>query len=172
MSPLLRSIGGMIALLAALVAILQFGTGFQSLPQILAFAGFKPTQSASKGTPSSTRPTLEMQALALAKLYVHNSRLDSETAITWVNNNYTNEVEYYGQISTKFEVIKDKISFLSRWPIRELTIKDSDINAECDISSKSCKVMGNGLYNYASVLRKKTSHGRFNFRLLVHITQD
>jgi hypothetical protein len=92
-------------------------------------------------TPSSNTE-LELKARAFIRdLFVSTSDTNQAT-INFLNQNMEDEVMFYGKLTKKDEILKAKVKFVARWPVRTYTERHASLKIKCDYSNKKCSVDG------------------------------
>ncbi len=94
----------------------------------------KPTEPASPTASQAALPTQPVQAadrcgsssaavLAFARAYYANGSSDSiPDVLTYDQQAYSDQVDYYGKPFTRADVLKDKTAYLKRWPTRSYAL--------------------------------------------------
>lgn len=95
-----------------------------------------------------------------------NSR-DASSVLHFVEYSYDQNVNYYGKLKSKQDVLSDKRKFIERWPQRTYQVRDGSMIVQCDFSSSTCNVSGILDWHVSSLSRKAKSSGsaRFNYDL-------
>ena len=88
-----------------------------------------------------------------------------------VSNLYDEVVEYYGNNWTKSEVLKDKIAFLERWPVREYVLDERRTQVFCK-SNFVCKVDGFVIWKAENPERGKRASGESKFTYTMKYKDD
>ena len=51
-------------------------------------------------------------------------------------------IDYYGKLTSREEVLKDKERYVARWPVRSYRMRTETTRASCDEAGSSCQVSG------------------------------
>jgi ATP-dependent protease ClpP protease subunit len=117
----------------------------------------------SKPIEKSPNSSVKIEKLAIDFVYqiVDGHLSDTKTALSYVGNNYGDQISYYGKRLSLAEVLADKRAYMDRWPVRETRIRSESIEAKCD--DVSCLVTG--VYDWAvsNPTLKKKSFGSATF---------
>lgn len=92
------------------------------------------------------------------------------TALSFIDNAYSDYVEFYGAKVTKAEVIKQKKVFAQRWPIRSYVERVGATLVNCNSTLKTCNVTGIVDWSAQSVPRNVSSSGDASFDLLLDLS--
>jgi hypothetical protein len=92
------------------------------------------------------------------------------TAVGFINNAYGDNVEFYGTQVTKAEVIKQKIAFIQRWPVRSYGERVGATVINCNPTIKTCSVSGIVDWSAQSVPRNVKTSGDASFELLLDLS--
>lgn len=90
--------------------------------------------------PSST--SLEQQAMAFYSEYERNWSLDNTSALPYLGSLYGDQIDYYGSVKSKADVMAEKTKFAQRWPTRDYRPRPGTISASCNVSRSECTVSG------------------------------
>lgn len=107
---------------------------------------------------------LVARASDLAMTFQRSWSLPNQAALDYLDTLYAPTVTYYGQPTSKQDVLGEKATFATRWPTREYVVRPGTIHASCGADSK-CIVSGVVDWYTASTLRKKSSSGSASFVL-------
>jgi hypothetical protein len=72
---------------------------------------------------------------------IRATNLSNETALSYLQNKYADEVGYYGKYFSRDEVVNDKKTFFLRWPNRNYSIDPGSLVVGCERAS-SCRADG------------------------------
>jgi hypothetical protein len=100
----------------------------------------------------------------LAQLFVSDihSRWSSNTnRLEWLDPLYAEEVNFYGNMLSRVEVLIEKRLFIERWPERSYRIQEKSMNAACN--TVECIVTGTVDWATRSLARDATASGLASF---------
>jgi hypothetical protein len=120
--------------------------------------------SATIGEHSASDDSVETRALNAAIAIQTNWSLPNAQAIAYLDALYPQELTYFGQKVLKAEVIKEKIEFAARWPVRLYSIEPGTLTAICN-DRQTCQVQGILDWFASSPERQATSRGTASFQL-------
>lgn len=111
----------------------------------------------------SARPSPEAVALSVAEDYFRTWSGPNADAIAFLDRIYAPQVEYFGRLIPRAEVMREKTEFVGRWPRRDYTIR-SGASVHCNMS-QLCSVHGLVDWRAYSPARNSTSVGTASFSL-------
>lgn len=130
------------------------GFTIASCRQTLGFA--PPPTMTPPGVPRDIGLQLRQRtAEFLAALYGEASGPNND-ALAASNNNYAEQVSYFGKSYSRQQVIDDLKGEFDRWPIRQYTIQQGSVKIECDEPALTCTA--NGLLDFDSKNLTKNQH--------------
>ncbi|WP_448954851.1 hypothetical protein [Labrys neptuniae] len=100
-----------------------------------------PAQEPLASTPPSSM-SLEQQAMAFYSEYERNWSLDNASALPYLGSLYGDQIDYYGSIRPKTDVMAEKDKFAQRWPMRDYRPRPGTVSASCNVSRSECTVSG------------------------------
>lgn len=112
----------------------------------------------------------EKVALIMVKYIIDLHMLRNNKAIEEISQYYSNQVNYYGKITSLTDVIKDKSRYFRRWPERNYRIRAETVSTVCGVNL--CRV--NGIYDWSvrSVQRNKQASGSATFSFSVEMENE
>ena len=88
--------------------------------------------SPQAGTTADRCGSTPAAVLAFARQYYEQgANNDIEAVLDYEATLYADQVEYYGKVFTRENVLKDKVAYLKRWPMRSYRL-DSDPDIHCN----------------------------------------
>lgn len=87
---------------------------------------------------------------------------------------YASEVQYYGKLWSKNEIVADKIAFANRWPVRDYKLLPQRSHVACSMSNMSnfCSVRGLVEWRVENPEANKTAAGESQFDLLMRYENE
>jgi hypothetical protein len=76
---------------------------------------------------------------------------------------FASEVDYYGNKKQRIEVVKDKLDFFARWPVRQYTLEPGSLSVSCE--REVCYATGMISWVMTSPARGSNSTGSAEFTL-------
>ena len=122
-------------------------------------------------TPSAT-PAMndENKAMNVAALMIQTGSANNDDAMAFVNEYYADTVDYFKKRRPKAEILQDKNSYFSRWPVRRFVVDESSLRAKCE--NGLCAVYGLYDYTVSSPDRNKQSSGTSNFTYVLDLQDN
>jgi len=115
---------------------------------------------------SDTRGTSQ-RVIAFAQDYFAHWSEANDQALSYFNSIYALSVVFYGASVNRAEIMKQKLAYAERWPLRIYTLKPGTVAAPCADDGSTCTVGGVVEWDCRSPTRKVHSIGTANFSLTV-----
>jgi hypothetical protein len=100
-----------------------------------------PTAATQHSEPSGS---FSSQVLSVKKEvydFMNATNRPNDTSLDYLQGKYREQVNYFGKMRSKADVLKDKSAFFRKWPIRNYSIQSSSVAVTCENSSE-CKAEG------------------------------
>ena len=119
--------------------------------------------------PQSQPPPVRFEGATRTFLrrYFADWSADDEKAIRLVTEALDDQVLFYGKRTAKADIVKMKIDFIKRWPIRSYTQREDTTAIQCQAERKTCTVTGIVDWSARSVERAAASKGVSEFSLVL-----
>jgi ATP-dependent protease ClpP protease subunit len=131
----------------------------QVLTMVIPRAFDQPLLPDSQGT--------SQRAIAFAQDYIAHWSEANDQALGYFNSIYAPSVVFYGTSIDRTELMKQKLAYAERWPLRIYTLKPGTAVAPCQDDSSTCTVSGVAEWDCRCPARKAHSIGTANFSLTV-----
>jgi uncharacterized caspase-like protein len=102
-----------------------------------------PQASAPRADPA----TLQQRALAFVTNDMVRSEGSAAQYLDYARRSIDDQVDYYGKLTSRADVLKDKERYVARWPVRSYRLRTETIRTSCDESKATCRV--DGLLDFA-----------------------
>jgi hypothetical protein len=125
-----------------------------------------PARSAAVQSRSASDSVASSQVASVTKEvyeYVSATNRSSDLALSYLEDKYPDQVNYYGKELPKTSVLSDKRAFFKKWPVREYSIRPTSMNVDCRTTSE-CKT--EGIIDWEASGPILNSKGAFSFTLL------
>lgn len=96
----------------------------------------------------------------------------SNLSLRFLSSVYDTRVEYYGALTERDSVLKEKRKFAERWPVRKYAVRQNTIKAQCDLATSLCEVDGKLDWTASSEQRNVRSSGLADFSYKVRLTDN
>jgi hypothetical protein len=73
--------------------------------------------------------------------FITRSNRHNDEVLLFLQDEYGDQISYYGKASTKASVLADKSAFFQKWPNRNYSIRPNSISVGCE-NDRTCKVDG------------------------------
>jgi hypothetical protein len=115
---------------------------------------------------SASQPTsVERNAIEAARNFFRATSRSNLQSMAFLGRVYPSRVRYFGTITPKAAVLKDKRKFMQRWPDRAYAIRPGSVSTSCVASEHTCTVTGIVDWRAHSRARNRTSAGTARFQL-------
>lgn len=101
---------------------------------------------------------------------IQTGSANNDDAMAFVNEYYADTVDYFKKWRPKAEILQDKNSYFSRWPVRRFVVDESSLKAKCE--NGLCAVYGVYDYTVSSPDRNKQSSGTSNFTYVLDLQDN
>lgn len=125
--------------------------------------GFQCVSDRTGGFDEARGSRREREAETVARdFFAFSSRLTAES-LNVLETVYADEVDYFGKLTKRSAILRDKKSFIARWPDRSYTIIPGSLDTDC--RRGFCEVIGVVDFSTHSRARNARSEGTARFRL-------
>jgi hypothetical protein len=131
----------------------------QVLTMVVPRAFDQPLVSDNHGTPQ--------RAIAFAQDYFAHWSEANDQAIGYFSGTYAPTVVFYGTSINRADLMKQKLAYVERWPLRIYTLKPGTAAAPCADDGSTCTVGGVVEWDCRNPARRAHSIGTANFSLTV-----
>jgi hypothetical protein len=107
------------------------------------------------------------RAIAFAQDYLAHWSEANDQALGYFNSIYAPSVVFYGTSINRAELMKQKLTYAERWPLRIYTLKPGTAAASCRDDAAACTVSGVAEWDCRSPVRRAHSIGSADFSLTV-----
>jgi hypothetical protein len=115
------------------------------------------------GQPAAVHMSLEEQALFFVNSYFASWNTSYYQQV--LNERYWDVVSYYGQLTSKRDILIDKQKALEQWPQRSYRVRPDTTDVRCGVSE--CSV--SGVVDWEAMSQAKRSVGYANFEYLLRL---
>jgi hypothetical protein len=109
--------------------------------------------------PASTQPTLKEQALTFVRDYFANWNTNDYPQM--FDELYWESADYFGQITSKHDILADKLKVMETWPVRNYKLRKAE--AACGLTE--CSVTG--IVDWVASNKTKRSTGSADFQFVL-----
>jgi hypothetical protein len=99
----------------------------------------------------------------LTRTYLHTWSTDAEAAIADVRRLYASRVNFYGRYLTREGLLREKVKFIRRWPIRHYSVRPGTMRVACEAQRQRCVVRSIIDWRAESSARRALSRGSSTF---------
>jgi hypothetical protein len=93
----------------------------------------------------------------------------SDQVLPYLSSIYAPLVDYYGKPATRESILKEKINFIRRWPIRQTWLPPGEVSPRisCDNATAECEITGVRDFDAVSAERGARSVGMVRYSYTV-----
>lgn len=131
----------------------------------------KPAQAIAAVTPPAARVqqrSLEQRALDFVVEDMKKSQ--EKTAAEYLQHarrNLDEQIDYYGKLTSRDEVLKDKERYVARWPLRSYQMQTETTRISCDDSKSTCQVSGVLNFSHSNPANGKKRSGTASYEFSI-----
>jgi hypothetical protein len=100
-----------------------------------------PTAATQHNEPSGSFSSQVLSVKNEVYDFMNATNRPNDTSLDYLQGKYREQVNYFGKMRSKADVLKDKSAFFRKWPIRNYSIQSSSVAVTCEKSSE-CKAEG------------------------------
>jgi len=93
-------------------------------------------------TASNSNAELELKTKALIKDIFSYFSDTNESAMNFLKQNMDDDVMFYGKLTKKEVILKEKTKFMVRWPVRKYAERPMSLKIKCEEMHKKCMTEG------------------------------
>ena len=82
------------------------------------------------------------------------------------------QVDYYGKLTSRADVLKDKERYVARWPVRSYRLRSETIRASCDEGKSTCRIEGLLDFDLSNPADGRKSSGASSFEFGIRFSRD
>jgi hypothetical protein len=81
-------------------------------------------------------------------------------------------IDYYGKLTSRDEVLKDKERYVARWPVRSYRLRSDTTRVSCDEGKSTCQVSGLVDYSLSNPASGRKSSGAASYEFGIRFGPD
>lgn len=117
-------------------------------------------------------PTLEQRAVAFVTNDMIRSEASTAEYLDYARQSIDDQVDYYGKLTSRADVLKDKERYVARWPVRSYRLRSETVRTSCDESKSTCRVDGLLDFNLSNPADGRKSSGASSFEFGIRFGPD
>jgi len=106
---------------------------------------------------------MQQRSAALAHSYLQTWSSNARAALEQVPKLYAPRVRFYGRVLDRNGLMREKATFLQRWPVRRYAHRPGTMQVSCDAGSQRCLVRSVIDWHAESPARRVVSRGASRF---------
>lgn len=118
------------------------------------------------------QPGLEQRALAFVTNDMVRSEGSAAEYLDYARRSIDDQVDYYGKLTSRADVLKDKERYVARWPVRSYRLRAETIRTSCDQSKATCRVDGLLDFDLSNPADGRKSSGASSFEFGIRFGAD
>ncbi|MGQ0682245.1 caspase family protein [Bradyrhizobium sp.] len=130
-----------------------------------------PPQTSASRVPDNP-PGLAQRALAFVANDMVRSEGSSAQYLDYARQSIDEQVDYYGKLTPRAQVLKDKERYVARWPVRFYRLRTETIRTSCDEGKSTCRVDGIVDFNLSNPTDGRKSSGASSFEFGIRFGPD
>lgn len=143
------------------------------------FAAIQPQTSLPQAAPRPAPPllaigqaALEQRAIAFVTADMMRSQGSASELVSHARKTLDDRVDYYGKITSREEVLKDKERYAARWPNRSYRLRFETIRTSCDTDTSTCRISGQLDFDLGNLPTGRKTSGTASFEYGVRFGPD
>jgi len=88
---------------------------------------------------------------------------DASAFLTYARQVFDEQVDFYGKMISRADVLKEKERYVARWPIRSYRLLPEATRTSCDAEQSRCKIIGVVIFNASNPATGRKSTGTASF---------
>lgn len=122
--------------------------------------------------PVPAQSTLEQRALAFVANDMTRSEGSAAEYLDYARRSIDEQVDYYGKLTARADVLKDKERYVARWPVRSYRLRPETIRTLCDQGRSTCRVDGLLDFDLSNPADGRKSSGASSFEFGIRFGAD
>ena len=135
----------------------------------------QPSQALAAATPPTSRvpqSSLEQRAIAFVTEDMNKSQGTAADYLNHARRSLDERIDYYGKLTSRDEVLKDKERYVARWPVRSYRMRSDTTRTSCDEGKSSCQVSGVVDYSLSNPATGRKSSGSATYEFGIRFGAD
>jgi hypothetical protein len=112
---------------------------------------------------AAIQPSLDQLAIDFVNEDMTRSQGPSAEYLDHARRMLDDQIDYYGQRTSRADVLKDKEKYVARWPIRSYRVRLNTIHTTCDSKTSTCQVGGLVDFNLSDPAKSRKTQGVSSF---------
>jgi uncharacterized caspase-like protein len=121
---------------------------------------------------ASVQPSLDQLALDYVNEDMSRSQGSAAEYMDHVRRTLDDQIDYYGQLTSRADVIKDKEKYVARWPSRSYRVRTDSLRTTCDPAASRCQVAGLVDFSVSDPAKNRRTQGTSTFEYGVRFGPD
>jgi hypothetical protein len=92
--------------------------------------------------------------------------------VEYARKTLDDRIDYYGTLTSREDVLKDKQRYATRWPSRAYRLRFDTIHTSCDESKSTCQISGQLDFDLSNPATGRKSAGTSSFEYGVRFGPD
>jgi hypothetical protein len=129
-----------------------------------------PAMPAAPAPAAPPASTFESRASATLSEFLDRLSQPVPVAMAYLDKIYPDQVEYFGKLTYKNEVLQDSLKYMQRWPERKYEVVQDNVN--CNPADFTCLINGQMRWSARSAARKLEVYGTSDFSYKFGFSDD
>ena len=114
-----------------------------------------------------SRAALEQRSMAFLTEDMMRSQGSAAELVAYARKTLDDRVDYYGKITPRDEVLKDKERYAAHWPARSYRVRMATVRIPCDEGDATCQISGQVDFDLANSATSRRTSGTASFEYRV-----
>jgi hypothetical protein len=120
----------------------------------------------------ASRAALEQRSIAFLSEDMMRSQGSATELVAHARQTLDDRVDYYGKVTSRDDVLKDKERYAARWPTRSYRVRTETVRTSCDESKATCQISGQVDFDLANPATGRKASGIASFEYWVRFDPD
>ena len=135
---------------------------FASAPSVAVPSAPVPVSAPAQRTETGTR-SLDRRAIDFVTEDMRQSGGDASSFMAYAQRVFDDQVEFYGKMTSRADVLKEKERSVARWPSRSYTLVPEATRTACDEAQSRCRITGVVAFSASNPATGRKSTGTASF---------
>ena len=136
-----------------------------------------PPPPPSQGVPAAPKlaaaqPSLDQLAIDYLNEDMSRSQGPNAEYLEHAQRTLDEQIDYYGQKTSRADVLKDKEKYVARWPNRSYRVRLDSVRTTCDAATSQCQIAGLVDFSLSDPAKNRKTQGTSTFEFGVRFGSD
>jgi hypothetical protein len=121
---------------------------------------------------AAVQPSLDQLARDYVNEDMNRSQGPAAEYLEHARRTLDDQVDYYGQKTSRADVLKDKEKYVARWPNRSYRVQPDTVRTTCDPATSRCQIAGLVDFSLSDPAKNRKTQGTSTFEFGVRFGPD